>query len=449
MNIPTRRPDAHSRTASPRALAWLAPAVATAALTSAWAAGAAAGPWKGTEESRAGVMHMLNPAQPMNAPRTIALQERFRLGGEDEDVLFGVVADIQEDAEGNLYLLDAQLNQVQVFDKAGAPLRNIGREGEGPGEFRGANSLIWTPDGNLGVLQVFPSKIVVLTRTGEPAGEIPTPKPAGEGFAFLLGVQSAGDRLAMVCGLNQPSEQGFTQKNLLCYADTKGSILKELHSASAGMQMANPVIAESQWDLFRNRWQAADDGRVFTVKDFRKYEITVWTPDGKGDRVIVRDYPAHVRSADEKKRVEDIYRRFTRQVPVPNLKYEMEPNHPPIDFGGIHVRDDGSLWVETSRSSTNPAADQIGVFDVFDRKGHFAEQVTLKGYRDHEDDAVFFVGEHVFVITDFISSLAALQGGSGGEEEAEADAKPMEVICYDAKPLTDMLKSAGGPGGSR
>lgn len=110
-----------------------------------------------------------NPAKAPNGQETIELKELWRVGGyDDEEVLFGVITDIIAGPNGNFYMLDSQLNEVQVYSPDGAYQRTIGREGEGPGEFRMAFNIVLLPNGNIGVLQAFPSKIVTLTPGGIP-----------------------------------------------------------------------------------------------------------------------------------------------------------------------------------------------------------------------------------------------------------------------------------------
>ena len=100
-------------------------------------------------------------------------------------MLFGVIAQLVEDDAGNIYLLDGQLSEIQVFSRQGEWLRTIGREGEGPGEFRNGSDLSRGPDGNLGVVQIFPGRIVKLTLEGDPAGNFPLPKVEGGGFQAI------------------------------------------------------------------------------------------------------------------------------------------------------------------------------------------------------------------------------------------------------------------------
>jgi hypothetical protein len=47
---------------------------------------------------------------------------------------FGIVAGVAFDASDNLYVLDRQASRVMVYDRAGRFVRQIGTQGEGPGE---------------------------------------------------------------------------------------------------------------------------------------------------------------------------------------------------------------------------------------------------------------------------------------------------------------------------
>ena len=135
-----------------------------------------------------------NPAKTPSGPETIELKELWRVGGyDDEEVLFGVITDIIADSEGNFFLLDSQLSEVQVYSPDGEYLRTIGREGEGPGEFRAAFNLLLLPGGNIGVLQAFPSKIIGLTPQGDPADDFQLPETEGDvGFKILFQATECG-----------------------------------------------------------------------------------------------------------------------------------------------------------------------------------------------------------------------------------------------------------------
>ncbi len=96
----------------------------------------------------------------------------------------------------------------------------------------------------------------------------------------------------------------------------------------------------------------------------------------------------------------------------------------------LSARDDGSLWVLTSTGNIDQPEGVVGGYDVFDEKGRLARRVTLKGQADPLTDGQFFVKDRLFVVTDWLDALMALQGGGGAAEDADEDAEPMEIICY-------------------
>lgn len=67
----------------------------------------------------------------------VALRRDLVIDGE-----FGFVGSLTADAQGRIYVADTQLQQVRVFDARGAALPAIGRNGGGPGEFRGLLSVV-------------------------------------------------------------------------------------------------------------------------------------------------------------------------------------------------------------------------------------------------------------------------------------------------------------------
>ena len=113
-----------------------------------------------------------NPEAPLGEDQTIAPQQIWRLGNEDGDqsFVFGLIGDAIVDEQGNTYLLDTILSTIYKIGPDGINLANLGREGDGPGEFRNARSLTFMPGGDIGILQMMPDQILVLGRDGLPRG---------------------------------------------------------------------------------------------------------------------------------------------------------------------------------------------------------------------------------------------------------------------------------------
>ncbi len=387
-----------------------------------------AGDWKGKDEKRDGVRFVVSPAGAMESPFSSAPKELWRIGGDtdDEDEFFGVISQLLTDAKGNVYLLDSQLNQVKVFSPAGEFLRTIGREGEGPGEFRNAGSIFFTRDGKLGVLQAFPGRIVLLTLEGEPAGDHPLPAREDGGMVLLFGGASRADNVVLVLGSNAFAENRFDQTRYLGRLGADGKEMAKYHSETRTIDFASPVIDDTVWDTFDRRWTIGVDGRVYACTHFADYRVQVWNPDGTTDRVIEREYTHLKRTPEEKKMMEDIFGAFTRQIPNATVKIS-EINK---DIDTIFSREDGTLWVLTSQGTHNLPAKTAGTFDVFDREGRFVRQVTLQVPGDPLTDAYYFVGDRFYVVTDLLQAAIALQAGGQSVAIGDQEPEPMSVICY-------------------
>jgi hypothetical protein len=247
----------------------------------------------------------------------------------------------------------------------------------------------------------------------------------------LFNGENTGKHLAVVYGINAPAKDGFTQTSVLSFVDGTGKNEIRLHSQQSSLKVASALIAEKEWDSFRNRWTASSDGRAFSSKDFGEYAITVWDSEGNVDRVIHREYKPHVRTEEQSTELLEIYKGFTRAFQIPNMKYELQPNWNPVQQ--LWARDDGTLWVLSSNGARELPDGVAGRFDVYDKKGRYLKQVTLKGQGDATKDGYFFVKDRLFVVTDFLSAMMALQGGGGQAADTDDDAEPMQVISYIVK----------------
>ena len=256
--------------------------------------------WEGREEVRNGTTWVLNPTAPTEAPITLKLKELWRISGDEEDeFLFGVLTQIASDEEGNIYLLDAQLNEVMVFSPEGEYLRSIGREGEGPGEFRRPSDMFITAEGTVAVMQRMPGKVILLTTDGEPAGNLTVPQPDDGGMQMFSGGAPAGDHVVILANRFARKEASFETISTLVAIDKDGNQTAAYAEKRDSRDFANLVLDEKKMSLGALVWNAAADGRVFTSENFDVYDINVWNADGTLDRVIEREYVSRERSEEE------------------------------------------------------------------------------------------------------------------------------------------------------
>jgi hypothetical protein len=68
-----------------------------------------------------------------------------------EDLLFGSIAAVCEDKEGNFYVVDQIEAKVFKFSTEGKLLTSFGQKGQGPGDFQRPHRISFTANGNLAV----------------------------------------------------------------------------------------------------------------------------------------------------------------------------------------------------------------------------------------------------------------------------------------------------------
>lgn len=411
---------------STHVFAWL---FVLAALAFSIALPAHAGDWKGEETNKEGVLHVVNPDQPSDEAKTVELKELWRIGGDtdDEDQFFGVIAQIITDEKGNVFLLDSQLARVKIFSQSGEFVREIGREGEGPGEFRFPTGMFFTKDGNLAVMQVAPGKIVLLSMEGEPMGEYPLPQSEDGGFLLLLGGSSGDGNVVLAMRKDSYSEKKFETTMYLASVNEQGQEAARYAEDSRVLDFADPIMDERVWNTFDRRWTVAQDGRVFAVTNYQGYNIHVWKKDGSLDRIIDVVHDARKRTQEETDIVRSIYEIFARRIP--NGRVELSEYIQDVER--IFSREDGSLWVLSGEGARDKPDGSIGMFDVFDSEGHFVRRVTLMGQGDPLTDGYHFVGDRLYVVTDLMQAALSLQAGGESFQIGDEEPEPMAVICYE------------------
>ncbi|PJA73743.1 hypothetical protein CO151_12580 [bacterium CG_4_9_14_3_um_filter_65_15] len=380
-----------------------------------------------------GVLHIRNGAEPTGGVQDMDLEEMWRIGGEDdEDVLLGIITRARIADKGDIYLLDAQLSQAQVFSPDGEFIKTLGRQGSGPGELTAPGDMVFMPDGTLGLVQIFPGKIVKLDLDGTPAGDF-NPEvgtSTSGGFLALVSCRSAGGNLALA-GI-QISMDTSTMTQVRTY------FLRSF--AIDGQQTASYIERPVTWKFDSNfkfreidndfiwwRMDVGPDGKVVSCIPRYGYALSVWNPDGTLDRVIERQYEPWTRTDKVKQRFQSIMEAQAAQFP-PGTPVEVEDQEQDIE--DLRVDKDGNIWVLPSREMFEPQEGFFATYDVFSPDGQFTRQVRVKCEGDPSVDRLLFAGDRVFVVTGFWD--AVLQANSAPDEDVE-EAEPMSVICYKVK----------------
>jgi hypothetical protein len=92
----------------------------------------------------------------------VAGSAAVQIGSADgpAETIFGSIADVDFDEEGNVLILDGRLNEVKVFTSGGKHVQTFARPGNGPGELRAPRALTVAGKGRIviadaGKLQLF------------------------------------------------------------------------------------------------------------------------------------------------------------------------------------------------------------------------------------------------------------------------------------------------------
>lgn len=86
--------------------------------------------------------------QRIDRSQRLALEAQWRIGapGDSSEIeLFGVLG-ASKGADGSTFVLEAGSHRIDVLDERGSLLRQFGREGDGPGEFRRPRSFVVARD---------------------------------------------------------------------------------------------------------------------------------------------------------------------------------------------------------------------------------------------------------------------------------------------------------------
>jgi hypothetical protein len=388
----------------------------------------------GEEVMKDGVLHVVNGSEPSGGRQTMHLEELWRVGGEDdEETVFGIINKVLIDDKNNIYLLDAQLSEISVFSPEGELINTIGREGDGPGEFRGPTDMCFLPDGTIGVLQAFPGKVIKLNLDNTSAGIWPMGDPTKGAFYIMRGLRQGGG-LVVAGGTEQHVDQVkgiVTRETFLSSLTAEGLRDKTFASRTVSIKLAELRLDENELiDGADRRFDVADDGRVVVAIPRNGYEVSMFAADGALERVFSREYESWQR--DE--RAAGIWQRILETIQrqqAPGAPISWEDTEPDVEF--LRIASDGSVWILNSRAMWTETPNAFTYYDVFSPTGHFEKQVQVVCEGNPQDNILFFAGDDLaFMITGFWDAALSRFGGAGADDDEE-EAEPMSVICYRIK----------------
>jgi len=375
------------------------------------------------------------PADSSDVPRTIdddgptqgvqplALNELWRVGGEDEEVIFGRIPDLKMHPDGSVYVLDNQLCQVVVISADGEHLRTISREGDGPGELRQPTGLVFLTDDVLGVGMGFPAKLVTLRLDGTPLGtHYPAGAPADGNVAVMISLRCVNGVLAATGGSIVFAPEGDSHTNrFLSVGDTSLGEFRRIIETTTPFDPTGRIFEEAKNYYIDSSWALGPDGRIYAPMERDAYEIWEFDTEGKLVRVFGRRYNPRKRTQAEKDEISPLINPGTPETRDWNIA-----DHDPCVTRIMVNPDDTTVWVLTPHGHEDQPEGVLETWDVFAPDGEYLKQVPVPlGHEMNEGTCYLVGGGRMLVVRGTDSAFSA------GEDDGETEVEPLEVICYE------------------
>jgi hypothetical protein len=320
--------------------------------------------------------------------------ERVIAGGEDADdahTLY-VPAAVAFDADGNVLVLDYKLCCVKRFTPDGAYLGSFGREGEGPGELRGAGEMTVTANGSIVIYESLNRRFSVFDARG---GHL---KSVGwfEGMRMCWGLATgSGGRLwALFDESDMESFSGVTA-NYFVRLDDEFQVAEVIDSLRVretySVQSEGTINSYSAPFIEEIAWCVLSGGRIATAHS-REYRIQVRSPTGETVATLERDVAGPLVTDEDKAAYFAAFERGGRagMVDAARRMIEFPKRRPVID--NLLADASGDLIVDVAQPRG-----KTPVYDIFDPSGAYIGAVSIASFPRHPvfTDDGFVYGAHV------------------------------------------------------
>lgn len=335
------------------------------------------------------VVVISNPKIPESKMR-ILFKEELSIGEAegDENYMFGNRIVFNTDDEGNFYVADYNNNRILKYDPEGKYLLTFGREGQGPGEFRALSEPRFDKDKNLYITDSMNQRISFFDKDGNYLRQIRM-----QDRYFNLFINSKDFFISNKWVMSQ---QTSLQRQTTTYGlfDSKFNLLAELYKDEIEIPMPTGTDESTIIEYLAKIW-----GRtafrpavrfILVDNDFiylgrpEKYEINMYSPEGKPVKQITRDYdPILVSDKDKEDFIERMsesfsqYPMFTEDLMKKASQKVKFPKYKPA-YQGFTLMENGWLAV-----TVDSVEDEYTLLDIFDQDGkyiaHFKAPVPAEG----------------------------------------------------------------------
>jgi hypothetical protein len=368
----------------------------------------------------------INSDGPLQGKKSLVLEEEWRVGGLDEDLIFGRIVDVKRHSNGNTYILDNQLCEVSVISPEGGFLGTLGRAGDGPGELRQPMGLAFLQENVLGIGMGFPGKIVALTLDGTPEPSLfPVGEPAEGNIGIMINAQIFDGFLVCSGGrmVFQGPQDSSTQRFLAISSDFKAGFRRIL-ARETPLDPTGRTFDEAA-DYYPDRSYALGrEGTIYIPMTRDRYEVSAYDPEGKLLSSFGRDLACRPRTPAEKDEVTPIINVNTNSE---SRDWKICNNHEAVTRVQFNP-DDDTIWVLTPHGSLDQPDGVLETWDVFNASGEYLRQVIIPLGEEINDGNCYLVGQNKLVVVRGTGS--SFNGDENSADEEIEEIEPLEVICY-------------------
>jgi hypothetical protein len=240
----------------------------------------------------------------------VTMVEDLRIGtlDGDEQYQFFRIVGINVDAMGRILVANAGTSTIRVFDSEGRYVREIGKKGEGPGEFREVTTpIVWRD--TIAVSDQEAMRFSLFDTTGTFLTSWPM-LTTEQRALFPVGASEAGWAVWMIpFGVARPERRpgdvtidttrvGRLDPLSLMMASQRGSAFVDSVVHSVLFWEGTPItwvqgdegLAGFMPLFTQNRWWAVDGTGRFYLSAGLRYQIDIFGLDGRLERRISRDF---------------------------------------------------------------------------------------------------------------------------------------------------------------
>ena len=322
--------------------------------------------WKGKIETVDGVkvVHNFEP-DPEQSFKPIQFIVDLSIGVEEGDdvYIFNDPRDIDADREGNIYVLDFRDCTIKKYDPQGIHIKNIGRSGEGPGEFQRPLGLCLSEQGNIFVADWSTRKIHVLNSDGEFERAINVDR---------LNQISVTRNEELIIGAKYPvkGEKDEIQYfyRVGTYDQEKNKILNFYSQKQHRWDRLSDETFTFEYPLFV-RWATNSKDQII-IATANTYEMKVFTPGGSLlSKYILEVKPIPV-TGEAKRKISGILDRLRSGLGIDDPEIRKIVEYHPV-FNCISIDEKDRIWVERYDPFQSDKAHKEIIYDVFSPDGKF------------------------------------------------------------------------------